>query len=436
MERHWCVHPPLSFPLFFAAVFASLRLRGSLILLLFCSAVRAADEWPQFRGPTQQGWAGDAVLATHWSEADNIKWKTPIPGLGWSSPVIFDNQIWMTTATGNGRSLRAVCVDRESGRIIHDVEVFAETDLEPKNTFNSYASPTPVIERGRVYVSFGTYGNACLDTATADVLWKNTDLHLNHMEGPGSSPILWGKYFLIHCDGTDVQYLAALDKNTGQLAYKAERSYPLTTLRIDMRKAFSIPTVATINGKEELISVGARRVYGYDPADGTELWHCDIPGFSNAPRPVVGDGLAFISTGYMNAELWAINPSTPGPDGVVPVVWKLNRGAPLKPSVLLVGDLLYLISDRGIARCLEAKTGQQLWQARLTGPCSASPIYANGLIYFFDEQGKCAVIRAGSSLQNVAENNLDGRILASPAVAGNSLFVRTDQALYRIENSR
>jgi outer membrane protein assembly factor BamB len=174
-----------------------------LALLATTAAVPAAEDWPQFRGPSQQGWAESSHPPTTWSETQNIAWKTPIPGLGWSSPVILAKQIWMTTATDDGKSLRAICVDQDSGKITHDVEVFAETQLAPKNAFNSYASPTPVLEQGRVYVSFGTYGSACLDADTAAIIWKNNDLRLDHKEGPGSSPIIWGNEFILHCDGTN-----------------------------------------------------------------------------------------------------------------------------------------------------------------------------------------------------------------------------------------
>ena len=378
--------------------------------------------------------ADEAKVPSQWSETQNVKWKTPIPGLGWSSPVILDKQIWLTTATEDGKSLRAVCVDPETGKIIHDVEVFRVEALQPKNSLNSYASPTPVLETGRVYVSFGTYGNACLDTATGQPIWKNTDLKLDHMEGPGASPILWGDYYVLHCDGRDVQYLAELDKKSGAVVRKVQRSYPMNTLRPDQRKAFDIPTVVNIGGKDQLISVAGFCAYGYDPADGRELWHLGLTGWSNVPRPVYRDGIAYISTGYMEAELWAVKIDATGPGGTPPVLWKWKHGAPLKPSILLIGDSIYFISDAGVARCLDSKTGEQRWQGRLLSACSASPIYANGLIYFFDEQGRSAVIRPGNTLDKVGENQLDGKIMASPAVLGNALFLRTDQALYRIEN--
>ena len=416
--------------------FATLAVAAFVATLVLSLNTAPADEgWPQFRGPLQNGWAAKQDPPTEWSESKNIRWKTAIPGAGLSSPVILDGQIWLTTATNDGRSLRAICIDQTSGKILHDVEVFSESSVEPKNAFNSYASPTPFLEKGRVYLSFGTYGNACLDAETAQAIWKNTDLRLNHMEGPGSSPVVYNSYYFLDCDGTDVQFLAALDKLTGRVAFKVPRTFPLPTLRVDQRKAFCIPTIADVNGKPELIDIGSHCAYGYDPTNGKELWHVNLPGWSNAPRPVFGEGLAFVSTGYMTAELWAIRPEA-GPDGVAPVVWKWTRNAPLKPSVLLVDNKLYFISDNGIARCLDAASGRQIWQGRILGDCSASPVYAGGMIYFFDEHGKCAVLRPGNKLEVVAENSIDGRVLASPAVVDNALFVRSDSSLYRIDSKK
>ncbi len=412
---------------------SSLKLVLIGVALFFPANLRADAAWPQFRGPTQQGWSDAVDLPTTWSETQNVKWKTAIPGKGWSSPVIMDRRVWMTTAANDGKSLRAICVDQASGKIVHDIEVFSVQQLDPKNDLNSYASPTPVLETGRVYVSFGTHGQACLDTVTGKVIWKNEDLKLNHMEGAGSSPILWGGYYILHCDGTDVQYVAMLDKTTGQLVRKLPRTFPLNTLGPHERKAFSIPTVVNIDGKEQLVTIGSHRVSGFDLADNKELWHSDLPGFSNVPRPVYGDGLLYISTGYMNAELWAIRPTVIEVDGAAQTVWKSNKGAPLKPSILFIDGAIYFASDVGIVRCLDAKTGEEIWKERVLRECSASPIYAGGVMYFFDEKGKCAVIRPGKKLDVVAENELDTRVMASPAAVGKALFVRTETHLYRIE---
>jgi outer membrane protein assembly factor BamB len=407
--------------------------RAVLALMLFPASLSAAENWPQFRGPTGQGHSDATGLPTEWSESRGVAWQASIPGQGHSSPVIWGDQVWMTTATEEGRSLRAVCVDKHSGKLVHDVELFRVGALEPKNEINSYASPTPVIEAGRVYASFGTYGNACVDTATGRPVWRHDDLKLDHQEGPGSSPVLHGDLYVVNCDGRDAQYVAALHKDTGELAWRADRTTDFGGRPRDLKKAFSVPLAIEAGGRQQLVSVGAFRVASYDPADGREVWHCDVPGFSNVPRPVFGRGLLFVSTGYMQPELWAIRPDGAAGDASGNVVWKATQGMPAKPSVLLVDDLLLAVSDIGILRCLEATTGKQLWQERLDGTFSASPIYAGGLAYFPGENGVVYVVRPGRAFELVAENELPGRFMASPAVSGDALFLRTDTHLYRVE---
>lgn len=412
--------------------------RSPLIALMFALlapvAGFAGEHWPQFRGPQQQGHSDVTGLPLKWSETQGVKFKTPIPGQGWSSPVVWGKQVWMTTATENGRSLRAVCVDRDAGTITHDVEVFHLAGVDPKNSFNSYASPTPVIEDGRVYVSFGNYGNACLDSATGEPVWKSQELKLDHKEGPGSSPIVYKNLFILHCDGTDVQYVAALDKHTGKLVWKTDRTTDFGNKPGDLRKAFNIPLIVNEDGRDVMISVGAYRVYAYDPNDGGFLWSCAIPGFSVVPRPVYADGVVYVCTGYMTPELLAIRTGGRGDVTDTHIAWKSKGGIPQKPSILLVGGELYFVADTGVARCVDARTGQTLWQERLEGQYTASPVYADGHLYFFSEQGMTTVMRPSrASAEIVAENELEGRFMASPAIAGKALFLRTDKALYRVE---
>ena len=407
----------------------------TLILTTLPAAASLAADWPQFRGPTQQGHSAVTGLPVRWSETRGVKFKTPIPGEGWSSPVAWGDQVWLTTATEGGHSLRAVCLGRDDGRIVHDVEVFRAETLEPKNSFNSYASPTPVLEEGRVYVSFGTYGNACLDTKTGKPIWKSQELKLDHKEGPGSSPVLYKDLFILHCDGTDVQYVAALDKHTGKLAWKTDRTTNFGNKPGDLRKAYNVPLIFTENGRDYLVSVGAYRVFCYDPGDGKELWSVATPGFSVVPRPLYADGVVYVCTGYGAPELWAIRTGGSGDVGHTHVLWKSRQGVPAKPSCLLIGSEIYFVSDAGVARCVDAKTGQTLWQERLEGKYTASPVYADGHVYFFSELGLTTVIRPSPrGMELVAENELDGRFMASPAVVDKAMFLRTDKALYRVEN--
>ena len=405
------------------------------LLLAGAGTSRALDNWPQFRGPDGQGHADEAKLATTWRTNQNVMWRTELPGKGYSSPVIWGDQIWMTAALEEGHSFHALCVDKISGKLLHDVEVFRREKAMEIQTKNSHASPTPVIEASRVYVNFGTTGTACLDTSSGKILWRSTELQCDHMVGPGSSPVLYQNLLVEAYDGTNLQFVAALDKETGKLAWKTPRSGVLRP-KVDLKKAFCTPLAVAVEGRDQLIIPGADWVYGYEPLTGKEIWRVNYKGFSNTPRPVVGHGLVFICTGFMQPELWAIRLGAHGDATATHVAWKCTKKMPLKPSPLLVGDELYVVSDTSTASCLDAKTGAQVWEQRLGGNFSASPIIADGKIYFFSEEGKASVITPGRTFNLIATNELGERIMASPAVSGNALFLRTDKALYRIENSR
>jgi outer membrane protein assembly factor BamB len=409
--------------------------RPIALLVFFCWAgfALAQEAWPGLMGPGQNNHATATTLPTRWSESEHVKWKTPIPGAGWSSPVIQDDQIWLTSALNDGHSLRAVCVDKGSGRIIHDVEVFAPDDPGHINSFNSHASPTPAIEPGRVYVCFGTNGSACIDTASGKVLWKNQELKIDHMEGAGSSPILYKDLYILNCDGTDDQYIAALDKTTGKVVWKSRRATPFFLTVNAMRKAFTTPIIVNVDGKDQLVSVGAFRCAGYDPASGRELWFCPIPGFSNAARPVYANGLFYVATGDTRGQLWAIRAGGAGDVAKTHIAWKYTEISAHIPTPIVVDDLLYMPMDTGQVRCLEAKTGKVVWTERLSTQFVASPLCANGLLYLCSLKGQTFVLKPGRKLEVLAENQLDGRFLASPAVSGKALFLRTDRHLYRIE---
>jgi len=402
-------------------------------LLLAAIAASASDDWPQFRGPTGDGRSDATGLPLTWSEQEHVKWKTAIPGEGWSSPVIEGDQIWMQTALDEGKSLRAVCVDRQTGKIRHDVEVFYSENPEKKHAFNSYASPTPVIENGRVYISYGMTGVACLDGLTGKTLWKSTELKHDHdKNGPGSSPILYKDLFILNCDGTELRYVAALNKLTGKLVWKTDRSNVINKAG-EFKKAYHTPLVITVNGKDQLISMGAYRVSAYEPLTGKEIWWVDIPGFSNVPRPVFGNGLVYISTGFGKPELWAIRPDGYGDVTKTHVAWKVIKQAPAKPSPLVVGDQFYMVSDNGIVSCLDSKTGKEIWTERIPGAYTASPLYADGRLYFFSEQGQTLVLKADTKPTVLATNSLDNGFMSSPAITGKSFFLRTKKHLYRIE---
>ncbi len=423
-----------------------------LILAGIISASAFAAEWPEWRGPGGQGHASAKGLPTVWSETNGIAWKANIPGRGWSSPVIDGKQIWLTTAietpakpedaarrlkanTGDQPltileqvGLRAVCVDRDSGRIIHDVPLLTEREPQGVHKLNSYASCSPVIEGGRLYCHFGTFGTVCVDTAKGALVWKNTDLHIQHENGPGSTPVLWKNLLIFHLDGSDKQFLVALDKTTGTLAWKTDRSGAMNA-NPQLKKSYGTPIVVESGGRAELISPAADWLYAYDPASGRELWKLPFGhlGFSITPRPVTGHGMIFMSTGFMKPEMIAVKL-----DGTHDIAWRYAKGAPTMPSPLLVGEELYFVSDAGVITCLDAKTGTEHYKERLGGDYSSSPIFADGKIYIGSRTGLVTVITPGKKFEALGKNQLPGKIMATPAAVDGALFIRTDEALFRI----
>jgi len=395
-------------------------------LPVFSSAVaQAADEeWPQFRGPDGQGHAAGRDLPTTWGETANIAWKVAVPGLGWSSPVIRDGQVWLTTAVRDGRSLRALCLDRGNGKVLHEVEVFSLQKAGSRHPKNSHATPTPVLEGDRVYVHFGPHGTACLNTA-GRILWKTT-LKYSPLYGPASSPVVFGDLLIITCDGTDVRYTVALDKKTGKVRWKQTRAG---------RNSDATPLVVRVAGGPQVVCNVAERVVAYNPRTGQELWSVKQgDNFAQVPRPVYGHGLVFVCGGYFSPVLQAIRPDGRGDVTATRVAWSVHQAVPLTPSPLLSGDELYLVSDQGIASCLDARTGKLHWRQRLGGAFSASPVFADGKIYLLNEDGATVVLAPGKRFQKLATNKLEGRTLASLAVSGRAIYLRTDRHLYRIES--
>jgi outer membrane protein assembly factor BamB len=396
-----------------------------LPLFLFMLAALLVQDWPQFRGPTGQGLSDAQGLPLTWSEATNVRWKVAIPGSGWSSPAILGEQIWLTTATEEGKSLRAICVDRGTGAILQNLEIFRRKDSWKIHAKNSHASPTPILEGDRVYLHFGAQGTACIKL-NGEVVWKTRLEYDNGQHGPGGSPIIYDNLLILSCDGQDTQFVVALDKLTGKVRWKRLR---------EGYQAYTTPLVVRLPEGDQVVSPGAFRAVAYEPRTGKELWQVKYgEGFSNVPRPVFGFGLVFICTGFQQPSLLAVRADGRGEVSKTHIAWSLKRGVPLTPSPLLVGEEIYLISDNGIASCLDARTGREHWQVRLGGNHSASPVYADGRIYFLSEEGESVVIAPGKQFKALAKNELDGEMLASMAISGGSIFVRSRTHLYRLSN--
>ncbi len=406
-----------------------------VVSLLSLRSSRLSADWPQFRGPDGQGHSDAEGIPTRWSETESVVWKTPIPGEGWSSPVVSSRQIWMTTATEGGKSLHAVCVDRKTGRLLHDVVVFRSADPGSRHTQNGYASPTPVIAAKHVFVHFGPRGTACLDT-DGEIVWRNTELGFSTAQGAASSPVLHDNLLMLTCDGTDKQFVAAVNKTTGKTQWKTPREHHLEKTKKSpfMGMSYSTPLVV-VEGVAQLVSTGADHVVAYDVKTGEEIWWFQYEGFSLVARPVIGNGLVYV-VGSIVLDHHCVYAIRPGKGQIQDkdVVWRRSVGIPHVPSPLLVGKELLVVNDGGVGTCLDAMTGEVNWQERLGGNYRASPTEIRGRIYVCNQEGKTLVLATGKQFKTLATNQLDGTFFASPAVAGRALFLRSDTHLYRIEN--
>lgn len=398
------------------------------LTIVSVASLTLAEDWPEFRGPGQQGHSAEEILPLAWSESENVAWVTDIPGLGWSSPSIVADRVWITTAVkpdpaAPATDLLAICLDAKTGDILRTIQVFHKDDPGSIHGKNSHASPTPIIEGDRVYVHFGRHGTACL-SADGEIVWQ-TQLEYNHRHGPGGSPVIFQDLVIIACDGTDTQYVTALDKRTGKEVWK--------TPRVEGRMAYSTPTLTVFRGKPQLVTSGGEFFSAYDPADGKELWRFRYPGgYSNVPRPVVSHGLAFASSGYNDTTFSAVKLDGSGDVTQTHLAWKI-KGPHRNSSPLVIDDDIYLTSDNGVVSCLDVTTGKEHWQKRIGGDFSASPLYADGKIYVSNESGVTFVLQPGHKFEVLAENPLPGRMFASPTPYDGALFLRNEKSLYRIQ---
>jgi len=418
------------------------RLGWLACLIVLPELVCAGEGWPMFRGPQGDGAVTDARLPLLWSETNNVRWKIAVPHLGWSSPVVQGDQVWVTSATEKGQDYFAFCVDAKSGKLLFEKHLFHSDTPEPLgNGVNCYASPSPAIEKGRVYVHFGSYGTACLDTGTGEVLWKREDLKCRHYRGPGSSAILYRDLLILTFDGVDLQYVIALDKLTGKTVWKSDRTIEWKDLDEkgqpkrdgDMRKGFATPLVIAVGGKEQLISPASSTLFAYEPGTGKEIWQIRNTAYTPAVTPVFGAGMVLAVTGHGAAEMLAIRPDGKNDVTDSHVAWRVaGKDVPLTPSPVVLDGLLYMPSDNGVVTCIEIGSGKTVWRELIGGSYLASPIHDGERIYFFSLSGKTTVIRAGRKFEKLAENQLTSGFMASPAVAGDSLILRTKTHLYNI----
>jgi outer membrane protein assembly factor BamB len=394
--------------------------------------IAAAEDWPQFRGPTGQGISNAKNVPTKWSASENVLWKKEMPGEGWSSPVLAGGKIYLTSAmleNGIPISLRAVCVDAKSGNILWDKEVFHRPAVPSfKHEKNSYASPTPIVTDDRLYVHFGHLGTAALDLA-GNIIWTQTNLSFLSVHGNAGSPILLNNLLIFNCDGAISPFIAAVDTKSGDVKWRTPRKSPIKAMF-----SFSTPLAIEVQGKTQIISPASGFVGAYEPADGHEIWRVLTGlGYSVVPRPIYTNGLLLLSSGFDNPVVYAIDPT--GAKGDVTdthVRWRERKSAPATPSIVALGEEAYWVSDGGIAVCADVKSGKIHWSHRLGGNFSASPLAAEGRIYFQNESGKGFVVKAGKTFELISENDLEERSLASYCVGDGVIFIRTEGHLWRI----
>lgn len=419
----------------------------ALLAVAFAVAVASAAElradWPEFRGPDRNGRI-DADLPLEWSETKGVVWKKEVHGIGWSTPLVMDGKVWITTATEKGHRMSVLCFDEASGELLLDRVVITNDNPEPlANNLNSYASSTGVIEPGRAWFTFGSYGTLCLDTETRETLWERRDLTCSHWRGAASSLAMWEEKLILTLEGADQQYFVALDKETGETLWRRDRSTDygdekdgIPTNSGDRRKSFSTPIFVPVGGTVQMIVNGAKACWGYDVATGAEIWQVPYDTHSPSSRCVYSEetGMVYLNTGIGKAEIWAVR-LEPGMKGNVKeshVAFTYFQRTPKRSSPVVVNGLLFMAND-GVLSAIDAKTGKRVWAERAGGEYSASLLGAGDRVYCFDEDGLCTVVKAGPDFEVLAENRLDAGFMASPAVSGKGLILRTKTHLYRIE---
>ena len=387
------------------------------------------NDWPKFRGPQADAHASGPPTPMQWSDSQNVKWKVSVPGLGWSSPSVVGKKLWLTTAVpaADGLSLRCLCLDADSGKTVWNTEVRKVAETPKIHTKNSHASPTPIVHEGSVYVHFGALGMARVDAENGAIVWLNTELVYPPLHGSGGSPVLHDGRLAVVCDGSTDPFVAAVDAKSGKVLWKKYRS-----VKARISHSFVTVSVAEVDGRPLVMAPGPDHFAAYDLHSGDEVFRVLAPGWSVVPQPTVAHGLVIYNHDYDNPELIAVRLGGSGDVTDTHIAWRQKRGAPSTPTPLLIGEDLYYVSDDGIASCVNAVTGERYWMERLGGNFSASPVYANGHILLLDETGHATWIRPARTFEVAGKSEVPGRTLATPAFANGSMYLRTDEFLYRI----
>lgn len=376
-----------------------------------------------------------------WNDSLNIEWKVPVNGLGYSSPVVYGTQVWLTSAEEDGTAFYVQCFDLETGELLNEQTLFTSNEPQRIHSTNSYATPTPCIEEERVYVHYGTFGTACINTNNFEVVWKRNDMPCEHMQGPASSPILYKNKLIVHLEGTKDPYVVALDKQTGETIWKSVRPAEIyDPLEPVYRKSYQTPIVINVDGKELLISNSAYLCFAHDVHTGEVVWTLEYGFDSTVSQPLFYDGILYVNSGWIKEESkplftqqYAVDPTGTGDITKTHVKWMYEDEVPQIPTPLIVDGLMYMVHDRGMVTCLDVKTAEVIWKEKLKGNFNASPIYAAGNIYFINVKGKCTIIKPGNTFQKIAENEIGETVKAIPAFVGDKMVLRSEEFLYLVQ---
>jgi outer membrane protein assembly factor BamB len=405
-------------------------------LLLISSAYEAsAENWPRFRGPTGQGISSETNLPLTWSATENVAWKAPIAGEGWSSPIIWDNRVIITTATDDGKSCHVICLDRRTGDEMWDTEVFTQ-ETRHKRPDYSYATPTCVTDGERIFAVFAAGGIVALDM-DGNKQWENHEVEFFSQHGLGASPILADGMVIMPFDGSspadeligfkkgwDGAVIMALDQKSGEVKWRGKRGLS--------RLAHVTPQVVDVDGEHQLISAAGDVIQSHDLKTGELVWTVRSQGEGVTPSIVTRDGISYSCSGFEKPTIRAVKFGGHGDVTETHLKWEQTRGVPALASLLLVGPHLYAVTDQGVLTCFDAETKEEVWRERIGGRHSPSPVFADGRIYFLSEQGESVVIEPGAEYKELARNNLGGLCRASIAVSQGNLFLRNDEGVFCI----
>ena len=398
------------------------------------------DYWTHFRGSNLDGKSSDSEVPVVWSDTTNVIWETDIRGKGWSSPVVYGNQVWVTTASADGKEMSAICVDFISGNVIFDILLFKQDSIYQKHSINTYATPTPCIEKGFVYLNFGSSGTACVSTSDGQIVWKRDDLKVEHVQGTAASPIIYKDFLIVHYEGTDQQFIVAFNKRTGETVWRTDRPKECYDLLLPIgKKAYITPIVINVAGKDILISNGSAACIAYEIETGKEIWRVVQGIDSTIAMPITEDGVVFFYTGYVISaagekytDFMAVDPKGSGDITKTNVLWRIKSPILQLLTPLIKDGIIYTVDTNNNLIVTDAKTGTAIYTKKLKNKYNSSPVYAGGRVYFTSVKGETIVLKAGRTLEILAENKLPGELYATPAIAQNSIIFRTDSTLYRI----